>query len=117
MQSLDERKMKLWRGLLKELKEPAKPHGCPENKRDVWVNAPECPYSHKGVVTESRYIWWLNHPDDPILPGEVIHHINGNRQDNRIENLAKLPWSGHMRLHQDMKNGTFQRMMESEKID
>lgn len=101
MQTLDERKMKIWRGLLKELKEPVRPHGTPEQKKDILVYHPECPYarSKKGTVVESHYIWWLNHPNDPILPGEVIHHINQNRQDNRIGNLTKLPRSGHTRLH------------------
>ena len=106
--------MKMWRELLKEFKEPVRIHGTPEQKKDIWVHHPECPYSNEksGMVTESRYVWWLNHPEDPILTGEVIHHINLNRQDNRIENLAKLPWSGHSKLHQDIKTGKFQRMME-----
>jgi hypothetical protein len=115
VQTLDERRMKIWRTLLKELKEPVRPYGVPESKKDIWIYAPECPYSHNGVVVESRYIWWLNYPDDPILTGEVIHHINGNRQDNRIENLAKLPWSGHARIHKDMREGKFNRMIESNK--
>ena len=107
MQTLDEKKMKLWRKMLKEFKEPVKNSTRPEQKRDIRVCHPECPYSDKrtGIVVESRYVWWVNHPEDPILPGEVIHHINGNRQDNRIENLAKLPWFGHAKLHQDMKSG------------
>lgn len=104
--------MKIWRTLLKEFKEPENIKKRSETKRDIYVYHPECPYANKsGKVVESRYVWWLNYPDDPILPYEVIHHINGNRQDNRIENLAKLPWAGHSRLHEDIKNGKFQRMM------
>jgi len=34
-----------------------------------------------------------------LQPGEVVHHINGDRSDNRHENLAVLPEREHRRLH------------------
>lgn len=34
-----------------------------------------------------------------IKPGEVVHHINKNREDNRIENLQLMTFSDHMSLH------------------
>ena len=31
----------------------------------------------------------------PLEPGEVVHHVNGDRSDNRLENLQVLPSQGH----------------------
>ncbi len=34
-----------------------------------------------------------------LEPGEVVHHKNGNRADNRIDNLQVMLAAGHSRLH------------------
>ena len=34
-----------------------------------------------------------------LLPDEVVHHVDGNRLNNHIDNLALLTRSGHTRLH------------------
>lgn len=78
---------------------PTKPHN-----RDVLVYHPECPYkkSPNGSVPEHRYVWWLHHPNDEIKYNEMIHHKNGNHQDNRIENLEKIKRKLHFERHKEL---------------
>lgn len=40
----------------------------------------------------------------PIPTGMVVHHLNHNPQDNRLENLALIGHADHSRHHQTERN-------------
>jgi len=51
----------------------------------------------KGRMYEHKYVWEKYHGKIP--DGKVIHHRNGDRLDNRIENLELIKISAHHALH------------------
>lgn len=51
----------------------------------------------KGTILEHRYVW-LQY-NGPVPKGMHIHHINGIRTDNRIENLMVIDESTHYKIH------------------
>uniref|UniRef100_A0A6M3KF57 Putative homing endonuclease n=1 Tax=viral metagenome TaxID=1070528 RepID=A0A6M3KF57_9ZZZZ len=60
------------------------------------------PKSHKNKVRAHRLIM-ENYLGRYIDRSEVVHHINGNRTDNRIENLLLMTNSEHSKYHWSLK--------------
>ena len=69
--------------------------------KEIWCDV------RKKYVKEHRYIFEL-HLGRELKKEELIHHINKNRLDNRIENLQLMTNSEHATLHgtENYKNGT-----------
>lgn len=63
------------------------------------VKAPNHPNTQKiGYIQEHRFLM-SEKLGRPLKPGEVVHHINGNKKDNRIENLQVMTRGEHQRYH------------------
>ncbi len=61
-------------------------------------------------VLISHLVWLENNPNDKIKHNEVIHHVDGNPRNNRIENLNKMLRSNHVKFHMELlKNKIIKR--------
>jgi HNH endonuclease len=98
-----------------------RPHNWKGGKRDkdgyVYIWNPTHPYSNNlGYVFKHRLVM-ESYLGKYLEPTDIIHHINGIVDDNRIENLQLLTKSEHMRYHGKLRyphmildNGKFKRL-------
>ena len=48
------------------------------------------------------YVWNELHPEDPICANEMIHHKNGDHNDNHPDNLIKIQKCRHGEHHKKL---------------
>jgi len=56
-------------------------------------------YNWRSRILEHHSVWWLEYGEIIDANTHVIHHINENRSDNRIENLQKMTIQEHLSHH------------------
>jgi HNH endonuclease len=62
-------------------------------RKYVKVSEGKYQLEHRAVVE--------SHLGRKLLSSEVVHHINGNHSDNRVENLLVTSQSNHMKIHKE----------------
>ena len=73
---------------------------CKGNKHKNWnggITIDKWGYRHINVngkyIPEHRYVW--ENANDKLEDDWIIHHLNGNKQDNRVDNLTAMPRKNH----------------------
>ena len=64
----------------------------------VYLYFPDHPMAKNGRVPEHNIVMEKN-INRTLSPGEIVHHINGIKSDNRIENLCLCTSKEHKMIH------------------
>lgn len=70
-----------------------------QNRGYVLTYVPRHPRAHKDGYVMFHTVMMERHIGRYLSDDEVVHHINHDRQDNRIENLQLMKKKDHMSMH------------------
>ena len=51
------------------------------------------------IYTKPEHVYIWEQANGPIPDGHIVHHANGERKDNRLENLVLVSRADHPRYH------------------
>ena len=81
----------------------------------VFLYVPDHPYAVNGIVQEHRLVM-EKHLGRYLEPYEVVHHLDGNRQNNAIENLEVKTRGRHISEHFKASHEVLQLRIENAEL-
>ena len=77
--------------------------GFVDNRGRFRVYRPDCPRAYEdGYALRAHVVWWL--ANGAHAEGTNLHHLDSDRLNDRLENLALLDHGAHSRLHNPRRN-------------
>jgi len=82
---------------------PAWKGGRTKDGNGYWViHMPEHPYACQGKIKEHRLVM-EKYLGKYLKPNEIVHHIDFDKTNNKIENLYLMEKGQHSKLHRDLE--------------
>ena len=70
-----------------------------QNRGYILAYVPKHPHAHSDGYVMLHTVVMERSIGRYLMPNEVVHHVNHDRKDNRLENLKLMDKKEHMRMH------------------